>query len=199
LYLTAWNKFCVVMTDQNPLNMKPLIFLTILTGLALLTGCAASLKQPQRTDMLQMKSLSAFNGAYQNIGTTKSSGSYNTLWHHLNSIGQTDTTNVPNTTITLLALDSEKIRATLEAKGSATKSIELKGEFKDGYFVTKPKRSAIPIPLIYGKFKNIQIQLSLNQDNSLHLDQLHNEWGWVFLFLASNDTSTSNNYQKIGE
>lgn len=187
------------MTDQNPLNMKPLYFLTISTCLALLTGCAASLKQPQRTDMLQMKSLSTLNGIYQNTGTTKSSGNYNTLWHHLNSIGQTDTTTSPNATITLLALDNDKIRATWEAKGSASKSIEIKGKFKDGYFVGKPKRTAIPIPLIYGEFKNTQVQLSLNQDNSLHLDQLHNEWGWVFLFLANKDTSTFNNYKKIGE
>ncbi len=188
-----------MMTDQNPLNMKLLSFLAILTSLALLTGCAASLKQPQRTDMLQMKSLSAFNGIYQNTGTSKRSGNYNTLWYHLTSIGQTDTTSLSNATITLLALDNNKIRATWEAKGNTPKSIEIKGEFKNGYFVAKPKRSAIPIPLIYGKFKNLQIQLSLNQDNSLHLDQLHNEWGWVFLFLANNDTNTSNNYKKIGE
>lgn len=187
------------MTDQNSLNMRPLYFLTILIGIALLTGCAASLKQPQRTDMLQMKSLSAFNGVYQNIGTTKSNDTYNTLWYHLTSIGQTDTTTFPNATITLFALDDEKIRATWEAKGNASKSIEIKGKFKNGYFVAKPKRSAIPIPLIYGEFKNRQVQLSLNQDNSLHLDQLHNEWGWVFLFLANNDTNTFNNYQKIGE
>jgi len=187
------------MTDQNPFNMKPLYSLTILSCLALLSGCAASLQQPQRTDMLQMKSSSAFNGVYQNIGTTKNNGTYNTLWHHLNSIGQPDTTSLTNATITLLVLDNEKIRATWEANGNTSKSIEIKGEFKNGYFVSKPKRSSIPIPLIYGKFKNIQIQLSLNQDNSLHLDQLHNEWGWVFLFLASNDTSTSNNYKKIGE
>lgn len=199
MYLRTWNKFCVVMTDQNPLNMKPLYFLTILTGLALLTGCAASLKQPQRTDMLQMKSLSAFNGVYHNTGTTKSSGTYNTLWYHLNSIGQADTITSPNATITLLAMDNNKIKATLEANGNTPKSIEIKGEFKNGYFIAKPKRTAIPIPLIYGEFKNIQIQLSLNQDNSLHLDQLHNEWGWVFLFLANNDTNTFNNYKKIGE
>lgn len=187
------------MTDQNPLNMKPLYLLTILTSIALLTGCAASLKQPQRTDMLQMKSLSAFNGVYQNTGTTKSSGTYNTLWHHLSSIGQTDTVTSQNATITLLALDNNKIKATWEAKGNTPKSIEIKGEFKNGYFVAKPKRTAIPIPLIYGEFKNTQVQLSLNQDNSLHLDQLHNEWGWVFLFLANNDTNTFNNYKKIGE
>ena len=187
------------MTDQNPLNMKFLCFLAILTSLTLLTGCAASLKQPQRTDMLQMKSLSDFNGIYQNTGTTKSSGTYNTLWYHLNSVGQTDTTTVPNATITLLALDNEKIRATWEAKGNASKSIEIKGAFKNGYFIAKPKRNSIPIPLIYGKFKNTQVQLSLNQDNSLHLDQLHNEWGWVFLFLANNDTNTFNDYKKIGE
>ena len=187
------------MTDQNPLGMKPLHFLTISACLALLTGCAASLKQVQRTDMLQMNSISALNGVYQNKGTTKSNDTYNTLWYHLNSIGQKDTTSLPNATITLLALDNEKIRATWKADGNITKTIEIKGKFKDGYFVSNTKRTAIPIPLIYGKFKNIQIQLSLNQDNSLHLDQLHNEWGWVFLFLANNDTSTANNYKKVGE
>ncbi|WP_113661310.1 hypothetical protein [Pedobacter nanyangensis] len=179
--------------------MKPLYCLFILTCTALLTGCATSLQQPQRTDMLQIKSLSTLNGVYQNTGITKSHGTYNTLWYHLNSIGQIDTITSPSATITLLALDNGKIRATLETEGSTSKSIEIKGKFKDGYFVAKPKRSAVPIPLLYGKFKNKQVQLSLNQDNSLHLDQLHNEWGWVFLFLANNNTSTSNDYKKVGE
>jgi hypothetical protein len=187
------------MTDQSPFNMKPLHSLTILSCIVLLTGCAASIQQPQRTDMLQLKSSSDFNGVYQNTGTTNSNGTYQTLWYHLNSIGQSDTTSLPNAKITLLVLDDDKIRATWEAKGYTSKSIEIKGQFKNGYFVAKPKRTAIPIPLIYGKFKNIQIQLSLNQDHSLHLDQLHNEWGWVFVFLANNNTSTSNNYKKIGE
>lgn len=187
------------MTDQNLFNMKPLRLLTISTCLAILTGCAASLKQTQRTDMLQPNSLSALNGTYENTGITKSNGTYNTLWYHLNSIGQKDTTSLPNATITLLALDNEKIRATWKTNGNTSKTIEIKGKFKDGYFVSNAKRTAIPIPLIYGAFKNIQFQLSLNQDNSLHLDQLHNEWGWVFLFLANNDTSTTNNYKKVKE
>jgi len=187
------------MTDQNLLGMKPLHFLTISACLAFLTGCAASLKQVQRTDMLQLNSISTLNGVYENTGITKGNGTYHTLWYHLNSIGQTDTISLTNATITLLALDNEKIRATWKADGYASKTIEIEGKFKDGYFVSNAKRTAIPIPLIYGKFKNIQIQLSLNQDNSLHLDQLHNEWGWVFLFLANNDTSTTNNYKKIGE
>ena len=72
----------------------------------------------------------------------------------------------------------------------------LKGKLKDGYFVSRHKRKIIPIPLIYGQFSNNQFQLSLGKDGQLHVDRMQNEWGWVFVFLASKDNTSSYEYKR---
>ncbi|MNY44831.1 hypothetical protein D3C86_1798910 [compost metagenome] len=68
---------------------------------------------------------------------------------------------------------------------------------KDNYFVSRHQRTIIPIPLIYGEFKNNQFQFALTDRNSLLVDRLENQWGWVFLFLANNDSTRSFEYKKL--
>lgn len=160
--------------------------------LLLLGGCT-SLKQMQQSGK-PVTQLSAFDGVYDNQSAADQK--FSSLWGQL-SLSQADTLKNMETRIMLSAIDHKRIKAKLIWKDQVQAELILKGKLKNNYFVSRCKRAAIPIPLIYGEFSNNQFQLSLTEDNTLHVDRLNNKWGWVFLFLASNESTVHLEYKRL--
>lgn len=169
-------------------------FLLCLTCVVLLSGCV-SLQQSKQLGIKKINELSAFNSVYENVRQTGDSLTYALLWNQLKlSPGLADA-DFKNAKIELLAFDKNKLKA-IWWQGEVQKAeLILKGELRDNYFVSKHKRKIIPIPLIYGKLENHQFQLSIGPHNELILDRLENKWGWVFLFLASNNSTKKYEYR----
>ncbi len=162
----------------------------------LFSSCV-SLKQNQQIGIKPIHTLDAFNGIYENIFTSKDSLNYASLWRQLHLDNHLDAADFRAAKIELRSVDKRSIKAIWWQNETALAEIHLKGKLKDNYFVSKAKRTIIPIPLIYGQIKNNQFQLALNTNNELLLDRLENQWGWVFVFLANNDSSKSYTYHKI--
>ncbi|MGJ1384470.1 hypothetical protein [Sphingobacterium siyangense] len=174
------------------LNQISFKFILLLSAPTALTGCA-SLKQDNKNNIQQILSLSAFNGTYVNPSITNDR-EFSSLWNQLNLTDKIDTLDFQKATIALEAQGNNKIKATWLQNGIEKKSLLLKGKLKDNYFVSRNKRTVIPIPLIYGKVQNNQFQLSLGMDGQLYVDRLQNRWGWVFLFLAGKDETVTYQY-----
>ena len=169
-------------------------FFLCLTCIVLLSGCV-SLQQTKQSGIKKINELSAFNGVYENVRQTGDSLSYVPLWDQLKLSPSLADADFKNAKIELLAFDKNKLKA-IWWQGEVQKAeMILKGELKDNYFVSTHQRKIIPIPLIYGKLENHQFQLSLNAHNELILDRLENKWGWVFLFLASNNSTKRYEYR----
>ncbi|WP_155975996.1 hypothetical protein [Pedobacter heparinus] len=177
-------------------STSPVLFLSCI--LIFLSGCA-SLQQASTTGIKNISSLNAFDGIYENLSIKKSESEFSSLWNQLNLSGKSDTLDFSKARIGLKAVGKDQIRATWVEGGIEKKSVVLKGKLRDNYFVSRHKRTVIPIPLIYGQLKNNQFQLWLDKDNQLHADRLQNRWGWVFVFLASNDNTSSHEYKRKSE
>lgn len=158
-------------------------------------GCA-SLKQTRKEGMLEISELKAFDGIYNNVSSQEEDAEFSSLWNQLILRDKIDLLDFRNAKIRLSTIGNNQIKATWLLGDTAKKSILLDGKLKDNYFVSRHNRIIIPIPLIYGQIKNNQFQLWLGQDNQLHLDRLQNRWGWVFVFLAGADNTSSYKYEK---
>ncbi|MGO4876502.1 hypothetical protein ACEN2P_07855 [Pedobacter psychrotolerans] len=101
--------------------------------------------------------------------------------------------------IELQAIGKNKIKAILFLGGKQKSELAVKGKLKNNYFVSVHKRTIIPIPFIFGKFKNNQFQLALSENNALQVDKLNNQWGWVFIFLASHDQTKHYEYKCLSK
>ena len=159
----------------------------------LLSSCV-SLKQTKQDHIRKISDLSAFNGNYSN--RINSSDSSNLLWNQLN-LDHMPAFNAKGGRIELQAIDKNKVKAILFLDGERKSELALKGKMKNNYFVSVHKRTIIPIPFIFGKFKNNQFQLALSEDNTLQIDCLNNQWGWVFIFLASHDQTRHYEYKYL--
>ncbi|HAK29894.1 hypothetical protein [Sphingobacterium multivorum] len=175
--------------------MRAVHFVGFLSAVHLLSGCA-SLKQQKRDTQQQVSTLSAFDGIYLNPFSKNNDAEFSSLWNQLILADKIDTLDFQKATIAFQAVGNNKIKATWLEHGIPKKSVVIKGKLKDNYFVSKHKRTIIPIPLIYGQIENNQFQLWLGADNRLHLERLKNGWGWVFLFLAGKDETRSYEYDK---
>ncbi|WP_158655609.1 hypothetical protein [Sphingobacterium sp. HMA12] len=169
-----------------------IIFLCVIFNLS---GCA-SLKQTRKEGMLEISELQAFDGIYNNVASQQEDAEFSSLWNQLILQDKIDLLDFKNAKIRLSTLGKNQIEATWLLGDTVRKSIVLEGKLKDNYFVSRHKRIIIPIPLIYGQIKNNQFQLWIGQDNQLHLDRLQNRWGWVFVFLAGTDNTSSHRYEK---
>lgn len=166
---------------------------------AFMFSSCASLKQQKQDSQQQVSTLSAFDGIYMNPSGTNDDAEFSSLWNQLILADKIDTLDFKKATIALRAVGNSKIKATWLENGIKKKSIELQGKLKDNYFVSRHKRSVIPIPLIYGQIKNNQFQLWLDKDKQLQVDRLQNRWGWVFLFIAGKDETRNYHYKKLKE
>lgn len=188
------------MTDNRErpqqISTRPVLFLSCI--FILLSGCV-SLQQVPTTGIKNISSLNAFDGIYENQSSKKSGSEFSSLWNQLNLSEKPDTLDFSKARIGLKAVGKDQIKATWVEGGTEKKSIVLKGKLRDNYFVSRHKRTVIPIPLIYGQVKNNQFQLWLDKGNQLHADRLQNRWGWVFVFLASNDNTSSHEYKRKSE
>lgn len=169
--------------------------LICLSSILILSGCA-SLKQARQEGARQISDLQAFDGIYENPSIKKGDSEFSSLWNQLNLSEKPDTLDFKTAKIGLKAIGKDQIRATWLQGGTEKKSMVLKGKLRDNYFVSRHKRTVIPIPLIYGQIKNSQFQLWLDKDSTLRADRLDNRWGWVFLFLASKDNTSSYEYKR---
>lgn len=168
-------------------------FLLCLSCVVLLSGCV-SLQQTKQLGIKKINKLSAFNGIYENTWQTGDSLSYALLWNQLKLSHNLSEPDFKKAKIELVAFDTDKLKA-IWWQGDVQKAeLILKGELRDNYFVSRHQRKIIPIPLIYGKLENHQFQLSISAHNTLILDRLENKWGWVFLFLASNNSTKRYEY-----
>ena len=149
--------------------------------------------------MQEISDLQAFDGIYENPAAKKGDMEFYSLWNQLIMQDKIDTPDFRNARIGLKAIKKDQPRATWLEGNTKKKSIVLKGKLKDNYFVSKHKRTVIPIPLIYGQIENNQFQLWLGEDNQLHLDRLKNGWGWVFVFVAGTDNTSSYEYKRKSE
>ncbi|MNK20232.1 hypothetical protein D3C87_384680 [compost metagenome] len=174
------------------MTVKGLIYLS---SILILTGCV-SLKQTRREGAQEISDLHVFEGTYENPFSSKSDSEFSSLWNQLNLSQKLDTLDFKTATIGLKVIGKDRIRATWLHGDKEKKSVVLKGKLKDSYFVSRHKRKIIPIPLIYGQFSNNQFQLSLGKEGQLHVDRMQNEWGWVFVFLASKDNTSSYEYKR---
>ncbi|WP_270090646.1 hypothetical protein [Sphingobacterium sp. SYP-B4668] len=165
-------------------------------GILMLSGCT-SLQQTKRDGLLEISNLKTFDGIYENPFGKNSDAMYASLWNQLVLRDKLDTLDFRSARIGLKAISKNQIKATWLEGDTEKKSIILKGALKNNYFVSRHKRTIIPIPLIYGKFTNDQFQLSLNKEKQLHVDRLQNAWGWVFVFLADNDRTSSYVYSRV--
>lgn len=170
----------------------------LLCSIFTLSGCA-SLKQIRQDGMQEISGSQAFDGIYENPSSTKSDSEFSSLWSQLTTSEKPDTLDFSKARIGLKAVGKDQIRATWLQGGTEIKSVVLKGKLRDNYFVSRHQRTVIPIPLIYGQVRNSQFQLWLGHDNQLHADRLLNRWGWVFVFLASNDNTSSHEYKRKSE
>lgn len=175
------------------ISTAPVLFLSCM--LLFLSGCV-SLQQASNTGIKKISSLDAFDGIYENPASGKNDAEFSSLWNQLILQDKIDTLDFKSAKIGLKAIGKNRIRAAWLQGDIEKKSVVLKGKLKDNYFVSKHKRTIIPIPLIYGQFSNNQFQLWLDKDSQLHVDRLQNSWGWVFLFFASKDETSSEQYQK---
>lgn len=173
-------------------------YIGFLSAVLMLSGCA-SLKQDRQNSMQEVTTLSAFDGTYVNPFSANDDAEFSSLWNQLTLSEKLDTLDFQKATISLSAVGNNKIKATWLEHGIPKKSVVLKGKLKNNYFVSKHKRTIIPIPLIYGQIENNQFQLWLGGDNRLHLERLKNGWGWVFLFLAGKDETRNYQYKKLKE
>ncbi|QQT46090.1 Uncharacterised protein [Sphingobacterium multivorum] len=180
------------------IHMRAVHFLGFLSAVLMLSGCA-SLKQQKRDTQQQVSTLSSFDGIYVNPFSTNDDAEFSSLWNQLILADKIDTLDFQKATIALQAVGDNKLKATWLEHGIEKKSVELQGKLKKNYFVSRHRRSVIPIPLIYGQIKNNQFQLWLDKDNQLHVDRLQNRFGWVFLFLAGKDETRSYQYKKEKE
>lgn len=187
------------MTENRGRPKKsPIVPILFLSCVFILSGCA-SLKQARQDGMQEISGLQAFDGIYENPSSKKSDSEFSSLWNQLNLSEKPDTIDFSKARIGLKTIGKDQIRATWLQDGAEKKSVVLKGRLRDNYFVSRHKRTVIPIPLIYGQVKNNQFQLWLDKDNQLHADRLQNIWGWVFVFLASNDNESSHEYKRKSE
>ncbi|MGJ1516856.1 hypothetical protein ACR79N_17830 [Sphingobacterium siyangense] len=176
--------------------MRAVHFVGFLSAALMLSGCA-SLKQQKRDTQQQVSTLSEFDGIYLNPFSKNNDAEFSSLWNQLILADKIDTLDFQEATIALQAVGNNKIKATWLQHGIPKKSVVLKGKLKNNYFVSKHKRTIIPIPLIYGQIENNQFQLWLGGDNRLHLERLKNGWGWVFFFLAGKDETRSYQYERL--
>lgn len=159
----------------------------------LLSSCV-SLKQTKQDGIRKITDLSSFNGNYNNKLNAPDSSSL--LWNQL-TLDQLPAFNTHGERIELQAIGKKKIKAILFQGGEQKSELILKGELKNNYFVSIHKRTIIPIPFIFGKFKNSQFQFALSENNTLQVDRLNNQWGWVFFFLASHDQTRHYEYKRL--
>lgn len=178
------------------IHMRAIHFVGFLSAVVMLSGCA-SLKQQKRDTQQQVATLSEFDGIYVNPFGKNNDAEFSSLWNQLILADKIDTLDFQKATIALQAVGNNKIKATWLEHGLPKKSVVLKGKLKNNYFVSKHKRTIIPIPLIYGQIENNQFQLWIGGDNQLHLERLKNGWGWVFLFLAGKDETRNYQYKKV--
>lgn len=180
------------------IHMRAVCFMCFLSAALMLSGCA-SLKQQKRDTQQQVSTLSEFDGIYMNPSSTNDDAEFSSLWNQLILADKIDTLDFKKATIALRAVGNSKIKATWLENGIEKKSIELQGKLKDNYFVSRHKRSVIPIPLIYGQIKKNQFQVWLDKNNQLQVDRLQKRWGWVFLFIAGKDETRNYHYKKLKE
>jgi len=159
----------------------------------LLSACTA-LNQNSQTGVLPVTDIKSFDGIFKN--STDTQHVYTSLWNQLN-LSNNNTLTKTGSVVMLKGITDRSIKATLVLNDVEQASIILKGKLKNHYFVSKHQRTMIPIPLLYGKFKNQQFQLAIKDDHTLSVDRLNNQWGWVFLFLASNNQTDHNEYKQI--
>jgi len=163
--------------------------------LLLLSGCV-SLQQASTAGIKNISTLDAFDGVYENPANGKSDAEFSSLWNQLELTEKIDTLDFKNARISLKAVGKDEIKATWLAGNIEKKSLLLKGKLRNNYFVSRHKRTIIPIPLVYGQFSNKQFQLWLDKDSQLHADRLANRWGWVFLFFAGKDETSTQQYNR---
>ncbi|TCC82696.1 hypothetical protein [Pedobacter hiemivivus] len=189
----AVEKIPIFICKNHPeMTVNRLIYLS---SILVLSGCV-SLKQTRQEGVQEISDLQAFDGTYENPFSKKSDSEFSSLWNQLNLSDKLDTLDFQTATIGLKVIGKDQIRATWLQGDTEKNSVVLKGKLKDSYFVSRHKRKIIPIPLIYGQFSNSQFQLSLGKDGQLHVDRMQNEWGWVFVFLASKDNTSSYEYKR---
>lgn len=153
-----------------------------------------SLKQTKQTGIKKVENLNSFNGTYENLSNTERP--YSSLWNQLR-LTDSYTSDNGEAKVELIVINKNQIRAILTQNNQIKSELILKGKLRDNYFVSNSRRTIIPIPFIYGDIKNNQFQLALSESNSLLVDRLNNQWGWVFFFLASNDQTKHNAYKSI--
>jgi hypothetical protein len=163
----------------------------------LLFSSCVSLKQSKQTGIKKVNKLSAFDGVYENTVGENGTSQFSTFWRQLKFGDDLDSLNLNLARIEITALSETRIKAVLLHGNEKKKELIWSGKLKDNYFVSRHQRTIIPIPLIYGAFKNNQFQFALTDRNSLLVDRLENQWGWVFLFLANNDSTRSFEYKKL--
>ncbi|MFD2285054.1 hypothetical protein GJU39_09895 [Pedobacter petrophilus] len=122
--------------------------------------------------------------------------SYSSFWNQLSLNNQAALSSEAEN-VELIAINKNKIKAVLFSGNEQKSVLILKGKLKGNYFVSNHKRTIIPIPLIYGEFKNNQFQLAINEQNTIQVDRLNNQWGWIFFFLAENNQTRSYEYKRI--
>ncbi|MFD2556119.1 hypothetical protein [Sphingobacterium tabacisoli] len=166
-------------------------------SLGILLYSCSSLKQSAQTGMVQIGDVQTFDGIYKNASEGNSGIELRSLWNQLALHDDLDTVDFERATIELHTLGKKEIKATRIQDGVEMKSLVLHGKLKDNYFVSKPKRSVVPIPFIYGQVKNNQFQIWLDKEGRLHVDRLYNRWGWVFVFLAGTDNTSSYVYDRL--
>ncbi|MDR2283762.1 MAG: hypothetical protein LBE37_11160 [Sphingobacterium sp.] len=166
-------------------------------SLGILLYSCSSLKQSTQAEMVQIGDVQTFDGIYKNVSEGNSGIELRSLWNQLALHDDLDTVYFERATIELRTVGKNEIKATRIQDGVEMKSLILHGKLKDNYFVSKPKRSVVPIPFIYGQIKNNQFQLWLDKEGRLHVDRLYNRWGWVFIFLAGTDNTSSYVYDRL--
>ncbi|ERJ58731.1 hypothetical protein M472_08115 [Sphingobacterium paucimobilis HER1398] len=160
-----------------------------------LSGCSA-LQQPTQEGGQMIPRLQTFDGVYRNTPVNNPDMELLSLWNQLSLNDKIDTLDFKNAEIVLETKGDRQIKAIWLQGGVEKKSILVHGKLKDNYFVSRHSRTIIPIPLVYGHIANNQFQLWLDNDGQLHVDRLQNRWGWVFVFLAGVDNTSSYVYPK---
>ena len=157
-----------------------------LIAIWILSQSCASIKYPERQDILNLESnTSILNGDYKNFNRD-TSFSQTALWAVLtknyNYPQFSSSYDIPNSFVRLTARNDKSILAQLYIDTALSEERILKGRIKDNRFVLRRKVKCFGLPFVFLWYSDYKLQLTKDQNRSLFIDGINGRATWIFIF-----------------
>jgi hypothetical protein len=161
-----------------------LVMLSILWG----TGCV-HIKNIQRETLepLDETGTKTINGRYQNSIPDTAKKYRHSLWAELTGKQKDKYAWIGSSTITLEAISSHQLKATLWNDSIAVKSKTLKGKYSGGYFYVNRHFKFVPLPFIFFKKDDHKIRVGKLKNGQLVMDVASSGFLWILFFAGGYD------------